>query len=289
MTSAGYLTSVSGNIAGWTISDTTLKNNKVGLAKRSSDANVTEDNDVAIWAGHSTASSGKFRVYQSGRVVASNMEINGGSISIKNSSGYTKFSVSSQGELSATSGSIAGWTIDSYSMKWIETITSGSTTYKYAKVGISNNVSGTAPAIWAGGDVDRNGSGNPYQSNTSGSNAKFRVLANGKMYATGAEITGSTFTIKDSQNNTLFDIQSNGRMYIRPGGPGTGGWYIDANDFAGPWYGNTTSVSMIDDGFVQINCNPGYGTRIAVGSEGGHAAFWVTSDGIVHCKGVSYW
>lgn len=73
VTNNGYMTAKSGQIAGWNIGDTTLTGNKTGLAK------TTNDTDIAIWAGDTTAANGNFKVTQGGKLYATGAEISGNS------------------------------------------------------------------------------------------------------------------------------------------------------------------------------------------------------------------
>ena len=66
----GELTSTSGTIGGFTISDTSLTGNKVGLAK------TTADDHIAIWAGNATKASANFRVTQGGELTAVGAKLN---------------------------------------------------------------------------------------------------------------------------------------------------------------------------------------------------------------------
>lgn len=99
VTDAGYLTATSGKIAGWLISDTTLTGNTTGIAK------TTNNKDVAFWAGSATASSANFQVTQGGKLTSKDIDIQGGSISIKDNSNNVIFSASNAG-VAVNKGSI---------------------------------------------------------------------------------------------------------------------------------------------------------------------------------------
>lgn len=71
VTSDGAMSVRSGNIAGWSISTASITGNKTGIAK------TTNDADIAFWAGNATASSGKFKVTQGGKLTATDAEITG--------------------------------------------------------------------------------------------------------------------------------------------------------------------------------------------------------------------
>ena len=258
-------------------------------------------------------------MYASGCEITGSFNISGGSISISNSAGTQTFSVSNQGEMFANKGTIGGWSFNGSTLTgnkvglaktssdndiaiWAGNASSGSALFKVTQGGSLTSTSGSianwiinsdylssnsgmtglssatgnnSVAIWAGSSNGYNGRGS----------AKFRVTNAGKMYADGAEITGSTFVIKNG-TATAFEITSTGKMYIRPSGTG-GGWYVDANDFAGPWYGSGGVTE--DDGFVGLNCNSTYPNRLMLGRENGHSAFWVDYYGVVHCSAISYW
>lgn len=108
----GKITSSSGTIAGFTISDQYIqsKNQNVGLG-------LTDD--WAFWAGGSTTATANFRVTSAGKVFAKNIEITGGKIS----SGNGKYSLDLStgkvimqdgdftGKITSNSGTIGGLTI----------------------------------------------------------------------------------------------------------------------------------------------------------------------------------
>lgn len=90
VTKAGALYSTSGTIGGWTIGANTLmaSSGAVGMSSE-----TTGGNDIRFWAGDSTPGSAEFRVYEDGSFVASSATITG--------------------SITATSGSIGGFTIGS--------------------------------------------------------------------------------------------------------------------------------------------------------------------------------
>lgn len=93
-TISGAITATSGSIGGWVVGAADLKDaaGVVGLSSA-----VTGGDDIRIWAGHSTPSSAPFRVTEAGVLVATSATISGA--------------------ITATSGAIGGWTIDSNSIR----------------------------------------------------------------------------------------------------------------------------------------------------------------------------
>ena len=71
----GWLTAQRGTIAGWDIGDNALTKGNVGI---SSDSSSSEN--IAFWAGSTSATSGKFKVDYAGKVTASNIHASGGTI-----------------------------------------------------------------------------------------------------------------------------------------------------------------------------------------------------------------
>lgn len=122
----GTVTATSGTIGGWTISSTDLSADSGAIGMASSGS-------VRFWSGHTTPSSAPFQV-------------------------------SSAGALTATSGSVGGWTIDSS--------------------GIRLGSGATARGIDTGSTAFYAGSATP-------SSAPFRVTTAGVLTATGATIGGT--------------------------------------------------------------------------------------------------
>ena len=101
---AGTITATSGKIAGYTINGNMLVGTNVGISGKSGEG-------YAFWAGNSTPGSAPFRVNHAGAVYASNVNIVGGSLTI----GST-FGVTSAGALTASKGTIGGFTIGASSI-----------------------------------------------------------------------------------------------------------------------------------------------------------------------------
>ena len=166
---SGTIHTAYGDIGGWTINATSLTGNKTGLAK------TTNDSDIAIWAGHTTASSANFYVRQDGYVKATDLHITGsastinlndnfivtgaGAVTIKSGSINiaSKFIVDASGNVTATNidaqgGKIGNWSIDGYNLYTSSGSTrvqlDGSTTL-YPLSGLSSP-SDHMYAMWAG-------------------------------------------------------------------------------------------------------------------------------------------
>lgn len=108
----GDIESKSGHIASYVISENDLTSGKVGMSSN------TTAGAISFWAGSTDRNSAAFRVDNNGKLVCSNAVITGGSLKVGDN-----FSVTSDGKLkaagadvsgkiTASSGKIAGWTID---------------------------------------------------------------------------------------------------------------------------------------------------------------------------------
>ena len=108
----GDIESKSGHIASYVISENDLTSGKVGMSS------TTTAGAISFWAGNTDRNSAAFRVDNNGKLVCSNAVITGGSLKVGDN-----FSVTSDGKLkaagadvsgkiTASSGKIAGWTID---------------------------------------------------------------------------------------------------------------------------------------------------------------------------------
>ena len=254
VTADGVMTANKGTIAGWGFDVGSLVGNKVGLAK------TENDTDIAIWAG---AEPTRVPIYEErGGVV-----IVVGYKNVANSN--APFKVTQGGAITATAGSIAGWTI-------------GESVLKGNKVGLAKTTNDSDYAIWAGDEkatgaeyVERDG----HMIVVRRYNAPFRVTQGGEMYVRGATIEGSSFIVKATstqnteynalsiengeiimrseitkQDNTTEVIESlkitNGLIGLRAGGSG---FMIDPNDFGGPY--NGTEIVTATHGHVGLNCN----------------------------------
>lgn len=133
-----------GGSTGWVIAAETIKDaaGTVGMS-----STVTVGDDIRFWAGDVTPGSAEFRVYESGALVASSATITG--------------------SVTATSGAIGGWTINTTSI-----------TDAAGVVGMSSAVTGGDDIRFWAGDA------------TPGS-AEFYVTESGVLVASSATITGA--------------------------------------------------------------------------------------------------
>ena len=115
VTSAGVITAKSGTIGPWKMTTTDLYDSAADSGTGVGAGIGKNGTTVAFWAGSNYANrnSAPFRVSHSGAVNASNLVITGGSITLG-----TKFSVTSAGVITATSGSIGGWNLSTTSLSY---------------------------------------------------------------------------------------------------------------------------------------------------------------------------
>lgn len=83
----GSITATAGKISGYTIEGDTLIGNNVGMCGSSAE-------NIAFWAGSDISDEASFQVFHDGKVIASDLQLNGGDININN-----KFHVDSKGTL----------------------------------------------------------------------------------------------------------------------------------------------------------------------------------------------
>ena len=140
----GTLVATTGNIGGWTINATSITDTAGATGMSST---VTGGDDIRFWAGNATPALAPFRVTEAGVLVASSATITG--------------------SITATTGSIGGWTIGATSFSDTAGVT-----------GLSSAVTGGDDIrIWAG--------------NVTPGSAPFRVTEAGALVASSATITGS--------------------------------------------------------------------------------------------------
>ena len=212
----GKITSVSGSIGGWS-----LANNRLSSGSGSSYVGLDSGNTTyAIWAGSAAASSAPFRVSRAGAMTATSGSVGGWSLAsnllssgsgssyvglssntsdtyaiwLGNSvAGSAPFRVSRTGSMTATSGSVGGWTLAA------NLLYSGTGS---SYVGLGSSTSGYA--IWAG---DSNASAAP-----------FRVSRSGQLYARGATIDGTinatSLNIRQGQTTVTVDTYLDNKGYF---------------------------------------------------------------------------
>ena len=165
----------------------------------------------------------------------------------------TTFSVTNAGSLSATSGNIGGWSINT------GYLSSGSGT-TYVRLDSTAN---SSYAIWAGRE-------SPYNSSGLGSYAPFCVEANGKLHATNANISG-TVTASGGKIGS-WSIDSDGTLSTS--------WQEDSMVPAGSPAGTTITNT--------IKLNSLNGRVISMTSTGSPSTlFYVTTTGTIYGQSLS--
>ena len=258
VTKAGALTSTSGSIGGWTISDTTLTGNKTGLAK------TTNNTDIAIWAGNATASSAPFRVTQAGALTATNADIKG---SIKATSLYIGSTSSSDGTQlkldsnglvmsnGATAGdavrTTAGIKVDTSGVVISSSTTSAASAVKTAAgikvdtsgVVISSSTTSAATAVKTAAGIKVDSSGVVISSNTTDTSGAVKSAAGIKVDTSGVVISSST-TDASSAVKSAAGITVNADT----------GVVISSSGTAGSTSATKISALTVSGGKVNISC-----------------------------------
>ena len=133
--------------------------------KSGSEIEIQSGGKIEIKSGGSfILASTNLTVAADGTVTATNLALNGGSITLKDN-GVTKFSVTNAGYMTAKSGQIAGWNISD-------------TTLTGNKTGLAKTTNDSDIAIWAG--------------NATASSAPFKVTQGGSLTSTDGSIGGWT-------------------------------------------------------------------------------------------------
>lgn len=111
VTSAGVITAKSGTIGPWKMTTTDLYDSAADSGTGVGAGIGKNGTTFAFWAGSNYANrnSAPFRVGHNGAVNASNLTITGGEINLGNGT----FKVTNAGAITATSGKIGGWTLNS--------------------------------------------------------------------------------------------------------------------------------------------------------------------------------
>ena len=204
VTQAGALTSTSGEIAGWTLGNTTLSKNNVtldssGVISVGTGNTIFKADSNGIYVGNATFASAPFRVTQAGALTATSGKIanwtlgdtsltagtGGTSVGVTTDSisfyagnatpGSAPFRVTNAGALTSTSGNIGGFAIGDTAL------TAGTTT---TGVGIST------------GDISF------FAGNTNSSIAPFRIFRDGTLIATRGAIGGFTIDANALRSGT---------------------------------------------------------------------------------------
>lgn len=211
VTAAGAISATSGTIGGWTLGASSLAD-AAGVVGMSS--LVTGGDDIRFWAGHATPASAAFRVTEAGVLTATNATITGA--------------------ITASTGSIAGWTIDTghlysgtgatrtgmkpgtypfYAGKEDETTAPFRVTTAGALTATSGAIGGWSlglTSLISGSDATTvgldSGGTNPsfYAGSATPTSAPFRVTNAGALTATNANITG---TINWAEGKGILDTR----------------------------------------------------------------------------------
>ena len=199
ITARGVIYATSGEIAGWTINSTSLARNDATLASAGylllgTGNNIvrvdSQDATYRIWVGHATAGSAPFRVEKDGGITATDATITG--------------------SITATSGTIGGWTVSG------NTLTATGIVLDAGNQKIT--VGSAAPNIVIDGNNKYIRSSN-YSANTSGFNidgtngsAEFQnITARGLLKSTVTQTntqhsTAGTFIVNDASDVLLNDL-----------------------------------------------------------------------------------
>ena len=212
----GKIDAASGTIGGFTI----------GLdALYSYDKSSYNDSKEGVYLGNDGIALGSaFKVTKAGKVTASDLDITGGSISIKDSNGTLQFSVNDQGHVSAGDLSITGGSIsigDAFSVTPEGVVTAKNFHVTGGTIQLGSYSGGT-PIF----NVDRYGTATLGNLIVTGgqisigkdyyNNPVFNVDTNGVVNASSLNLSGGTISIgRDTSNNPIFDVQNNGGVTAR--------------------------------------------------------------------------
>lgn len=192
VTMAGYMKAKSGTIGGWDIGEHKLTSTSNNVVTGMGDSTQS----YAFWAGQTNGGTPVYYVTHAGFFHAENANIKGSiytgdksSFSSANAGVYlgsegiscganSPFKVTNAGVLTATSGTIGGWTIGAHAL-----------TSNNGKAGIHDNADSYTYAFWAG--------------NATPSSAGFYVTHAGVLNATGATISGTITATSGSFTGTV--------------------------------------------------------------------------------------
>ena len=228
VTPAGALSASSGAVGGWTLADTSLTGGAATL-HGSGYINLGAGNDIArldatdatyrLWVGHATAASAPFSVSKAGALTATSGTVGGwtlGATALTDTAGTTgissavtagddirfwaghatpgsaPFRVTEAGVLTASSGTVGGWTLAAASL------TGGNATLHntgYLLLGTSNDIvrldaANATYRLWAG--------------HATAASAPFSVSKAGALVATSATITGAITASSGSVTGDFF-------------------------------------------------------------------------------------
>ena len=247
----GYIGWSSSSNKGWEITANKISSNAGTQESGNNNARyvaLASNGIYAIWAGHATDSSAPFSVTHQGKLKATSATISGA--------------------ITATSGTIGNWNINTNSSNRLE---SSATNYG-SRIYLDGSATGDSKALYISYTSSTPTADTTY---TNSGNGWFYVTANGKLYAQAAEIRG---TIKSKSGEI-------------------GGWTLEASKL----YSNSRKIGMSSSGIEakdSDNNSLGYFTfwsggtytaatssaaeYIKLGSSGTY--FAVTTSGKLYCR-----
>lgn len=203
VTSAGSLTATNGTVGGWYIGSNYIGNvSNIDNSTAGMGYDTTwENTEYVFWAGGKHNATPKFSVTRGGALYSESATITG--------------NITANTLTANTSGQIGGWDI-------------AATELTGNKTGLAKTTSNTDVAFWAG-DTSANKA-----------TAPFRVTQAGKLYATGAEISGNitlggnnntsgTLTIKNASGTTIGTWNNAG---INATAGSIAGWKISSGELS---------------------------------------------------------
>jgi len=181
VTKKGALTSTSGKIASFVISNDTLTSGNIGICSN------TKVGTIAFWAGNSARDSAPFRVTNEGKVTCNDIDITGGSLKIGDN-----FKVKNDGSLTASNATITG-------------------TIKADKgyIGGTNGFTIESGKLYSGNKSSLNSTLSGVYLGTDGISLgnSFKATNQGKLTCNDIDITGGSITVGDH-----FSVDSSGSL-----------------------------------------------------------------------------
>jgi hypothetical protein len=253
---AGAITATSGTVGGWTLSPLTLSATNITLT--SGAANVAH-----ILVGTGTTAGGLNSANGSSEVA-----IWAGSTHLARAT--APFRVTAGGALTATSGTVGGWTLGSSSLTSTNiALTSGAANTANVLVGTGATAGGLNSAA-AGGDIAI-WSGSTHANRAT---APFRVTAAGALVATNATITGAVTATSGSFTGAVTATSGSFTGSITSTSGTIGGWTIGASSLSATNIALTSGAANTANILVGTGANAG-GLNSAAAS--GDIAVWAGS------------
>ena len=224
---------ITGEVAGWTATSTGLEiiTNSNNVTYKTAMYSKKGVSDTTFQSGPSAAPT--FVVKNDGSVKADNIQITGNSLKNETDKiiNTSNFSVTKNGKITATAGNIAGWEISTTTLS--TTVKVGNKTYYE---GIQKPESTTSIVFYAGENK---------------SEPKFKVLADGTLFAEDAIISG-TVNAKIGGEIAGFTIGQNALWNGKDSlNSTTGGVYLGTNGISLGKQGNEPAFKVTKDGYVE--------------------------------------